>query len=411
MRPAIVMKAKFITPETKSRKDYSSYINYITREEALHKSEGGAEYFSNYIDYMNDRQKGAFAFDDKKDKLNQSDTLNKEKIFDDARIDNRVLWQDVYSFDNSFLEEQGIYNSKTEALDSKTMIQSVRESMNHYKKTNKINNLVWTGAIHRNTDNIHIHVASVNMDEDIVREDDGIQRGARTDKTLSDMKSKVINHLINRDHRLDKMTKQRDKIVKTDFLEKIDSKQKNQLDEIKSQLPDNKNKWSYNRKEMKHLQPLINRYTNEYLKKNMKKEFESYNKMLDEEVQLNKKLYGVGTKEYKKYERSKSNKLDELDERMGNALLKNLKEEEDIKKHLRSNEFYRKSNPDSQFKRKPAVNFRRVHYNPIINRRTQFMIERGFNNQYKDHQLEIENRQLEQKVEQEKSRQQYENEL
>lgn len=148
MRPAIVMKAKFITPETKSRKDYSSYINYINREEALHKSEGGAEYFSNYIDYMNDRQKGAFAFDDKKDKLNQSDTLNKEKIFDDARRDNRVLWQDVYSFDNSFLEEQGIYNSKTESLDSKTMIQSVRESMNHYKKTNKINNLVWTGAIH-----------------------------------------------------------------------------------------------------------------------------------------------------------------------------------------------------------------------------------------------------------------------
>ena len=58
MRSAIVMKAKFITSGTKSRKDYSSYINYINREEALHKSESGAEYFSNYIDYMNDRQTG-----------------------------------------------------------------------------------------------------------------------------------------------------------------------------------------------------------------------------------------------------------------------------------------------------------------------------------------------------------------
>lgn len=411
MKPAIVLKAQFITPKTESRKNYSSYINYIYRKEALNESETAPDYFSNYIDYMNDRKKGAFGFDDKKDKLEQNEILKKATTFDDARNDNRVLWQDVYSFDNTFLEEQGLYNAHSSELDSKALIQSVRDSMNSFKRSDKINNLVWTGAIHRNTDNIHVHVASVNMDENIEREKDGVQRGARSDKTLSDMKSKFINQLIDRNHRLDIMTKQRDRLVKNDFLEKPTDIQKEKLEKIKNQLPENKNKWSYNRKELKHLQPMIDEYTHDYIKRNHSKQYEEYNEMLDQETALNKRLYGTGTKEYKKYENTKTNKLNELDERTGNALLKNLKEEESFKSRLKENEFSRNKVEYVQAQQKAPVRYRRVNYNPVLNRRTQFMIERGFNSLYKDQQLEMDNRRLEQSVEQEKSRQQYDHEL
>ncbi|SOC45126.1 MobP2 family relaxase [Salinicoccus kekensis] len=411
MKPAIVLKAQFIKPNTASRKNYSSYINYIYRKEALNESESTPDYFANYIDYMNDRKKGAFGFDDKKDKLEQNEILSKANAFDNARNDNRVLWQDVYSFDNTFLEEYGLYNSRTNELDSKALIQSARDSMNSFKRSAKINNLVWTGAIHRNTDNIHIHVASVNMDEKVERESDGVQRGARTDKTLSDMKSKFINQLIDRNHRLDIMTKQRDQLVKNDFLQKPTEIQKEKLEKIKKQLPENSNKWSYNRKGMKHLQPLIDEYTHDYIKRNHSKQYEEYNQMLDQETALNKRLYGTGTKEYKKYENTKTNKLNELDERMGNALLKNLKEEERLKSRLRENEFFRNKAEFEPAQQKSPIRYRRVKYNPVLNRRTQFMIERGFNSRYKDQQLEMDNRRLEQSVEQEKSRQQYGYEL
>ncbi|WP_020006627.1 MobP2 family relaxase [Salinicoccus albus] len=411
MKPAIVLKAQFITPNAQSRKDYSSYIDYIHREDALKEAEDTPRFFSKYIDYMNDRKKGAFGFDDKRDKLEQKELLNKSKLFDEGKEDKRILWQDVYSFDNSFLEDQGLYNSKTKEVDAKTLTNAVRASMDKFKQSKNINHLVWTGAIHRNTDNIHIHVASVNMDPDVEREKDGVQRGYRSDKVLNDMKSKFINRLVDRDQRLDIMTKQRDRLVKTDFLEKPSEIQKGQLEEIKSRLPKNKNKWSYNRKAVKDLQPLIDEYTHGYIKKRHGKQYEEYHQMLDQETEMNKRLYGTGTKEYKKYKDTKSNKLNELDERMGNSLLKHLKAEETFKREMKQNEFYKKKEALQKSQQKPPVKCRRVRHNPVINRRTQFMIERGFNTRYKDQSLDMDNKRLEQKVEQEKARQQYGHEL
>lgn len=407
MKPAIVLKAQFITPNTKSRKNYSSYIDYINRKDALNKSEESPKIFSNYIDYMNDRKKGAFGFDDLKDKLEKENVLDKAKIFDEAKENKQVLWQDVYSFDNNFLEKEGIYNSKTKELDSKVLINSVRESMKKFKKDQNIDQLVWTGAIHRNTDNIHIHVASVNMDKNIERDENGIQRGFRSEKVLDNMKSKFVNNLIDRNSRLDIMTKQRDQIVQVDFLSKTTEFQKSQLDEIKKLLPENKNKWSYNRKEIRKLQPLIDDYTNEYIKKNHKKEYEEYNKLLDKETDLNKQLYGEGTKDYERYKDTKNNKLNELNERMGNTLLKHLKEEDQLKKVLTQSEYYNPNKEKNDYT-SSQIKRRRVISNPILNRRTQFMIERGFNSRYKDQKLEMENKRLEQSIELEKSRGTYE---
>src|SRR5699024_6468151 len=176
----------------------------------------------------------------------------------------------------------------------------------------------------------------------IIRQRDNIQQKARTEKKMNDMKSKIIKQLINRNHRLDIMKKQRDRLVKTDFLEKPSEIQRGKLEKIKSRLPMNKNKWSYNRKEMKGLQPLIDEYTHDYIKKNHGKQYEEYHQRLDQETELNKRLYGTGTKEFNKYKQTKTNKLDELNERMGNALLNHLKEEETIKREMNQNEFYKK---------------------------------------------------------------------
>ena len=96
---------------------------------------------------------------------------------------------------------------------------------------------------------------------------------------------------------------------------------------------------------------------------------------------------------------------------MGNALLKHLKEEDALSKRFKQNEFYKHQQYEKQKMNQQGLQKRRVIHNPVLNRRTQFMIERGFNSRYKDQRLEMDNKRLEQSIEQEKSRQQYENEL
>lgn len=406
----MILTTKFITPKSK-RQSYSSYIKYINREDALHETEKLPGHYSNYIDYMNDRKKGAFGFDDSNDKLDDIKTKEKGRIFDEARKNNRILWQDVYSFDNKFLEEEGLYNPKTSELDTKTLIHSARESMKQFKKDNRINSLIWTGSIHRNTDNIHMHIASVNMDEDIKRDSEGIQRGFRTEETIDNMKSKFINTVVDRNKRLDIMTKRRNELVKSDFLIEATDKQKDQLKEIRKRLPDNKNKWQYNRKEIKQLQPLIDEYTNDYIKKYKKSAYNNYYDLLDEEMNLNKRLYGEGTQNHGRYKNSKANKLEELNERMGNSLLNQLKKEDELKVALRNNSFSKTYERENNHLSRKSLVRKRITYNPLMNRRTQYMIERGFNSKYKDQRLEIDNKRLEQSIEQEKARQQYEHEL
>lgn len=410
MRPGIILTSKFITPKSSSRKDYSSYIKYINRKDAIEKDENKPEVFGNYLDYMNDRKKDAYGFDNHSNNLMQDQVRLKKKVFDEAREDKRILWQDVYSFDNKFLEDEGLYNSKTNTLDDDKLIDAVRTSMSKFQKDTNINHLEWTGAIHRNTDNIHVHVASVTKDENIERDEEGIQRGYRSEKTLNNMKSAFVNRLVDRNKRLDLMTEHRDELVHLDFTYSKKRKEKDQLDEIKRMLPENKNKWQYNRKDMNHVRHLIDDYTESYIKKHHSKQYKAYTDLLDEEVEFNKRLYGEGTKKFEKYKDSKVNKLNELNERMGNQLLKELKNETSVQKHMNDNqkdysyESYKQR--QKNFSNENVQSFKRKS-SPIITRRNRFMMERSLNSRYKDQQLDMDHKRLEKEIEMQKSQAEY----
>ena len=95
------------------------------------------------------------------------------------------------------------------------------------------------------------------------------------------------------------------------------------LDIIKK-LPEDKRQWHYNYNSLSEVRPLLDELTKYYVDNYKKEEFKKLEDLLDKETEYLKELYGEGeTFRYKDY---KKNKIDELYTRMGNTLLKEIKE-------------------------------------------------------------------------------------
>lgn len=153
--PAIVFKSKFITH---SSKKFKSYIDYINREEAVRNNSFSR--YSLYNDYMGNPQKTTSIFTRFSSKLSEKEKIDLKNNFAKAQNNGSIMWQEVYSFDNNFLKRQGLYDPITNSLDEEKIKEAIRKSIDYsLEKTNIKDSAIWSGAIHYNTDNIHIHVA------------------------------------------------------------------------------------------------------------------------------------------------------------------------------------------------------------------------------------------------------------
>lgn len=326
----ITLMCEFILPQ--SKKSFSGMIDYIDRKEAI-ENDLNEKSFSGMIDYM-DREKtkhiygkneiGLFTFE--KDFINESEKKQLKNKFDKAQQSGSIMWKDVISFDNNWLEEQGIYSKKSKLLDEKKLKNATRKAMEEMLRLEKIPNALWCGDIHFNTDNIHIHIATV--EETVTRE-----RGKRKPKSLEKMKSKVVNHLTNENE----IYKQINDIIRRDI---VDSKKKVALSEDKatkelfkkaySMLPENKKHWQYNYNSIKKVKPILDEITKIYIEKNHKESFDKLSDILKKQQEKLSKNYGGENTYY-------DNKMKDLYTRMGNAILKEMKEYSEIEKKKNNN--------------------------------------------------------------------------
>ena len=183
---AIIFKSRFVIS---SSDKFNSYIAFINRDEAVRNDSFNR--YSLYNDYMGNPQKTTGIFTSSSSNLTEKETLKEN--FAKAQRNKSVMWQDVYSFDNKWLRKQGLYDPLTKTLDEERIKEAIRKSIDYsLDKTNIKDSAIWSGSIHYNTDNIHIHVA-------ICEPNPTRQRGKRTQKTLDNMKSKFINHLLDYD--------------------------------------------------------------------------------------------------------------------------------------------------------------------------------------------------------------------
>ncbi|MDB2085239.1 MobP2 family relaxase [Clostridium paraputrificum] len=389
--PAIVMVCEF---EKNNFKDYGGYIDYIDREETHNELDLKSINYAEYLEYMDSKNRKkekdkttVKLFTEDKDILSDED---KEKLKDAYRIAQErgsYLWKDVFSFDNEWLEENKYYNSENKKLNEGKIREAIREAMSLRIEKENLNEAVWTADIHYNTDNIHIHTSLVELEP-------SKKKGKLKPQTLGKMKSAFVNSLVDRNEEHDKINElMREKIVnrKKDINTFRDKEMKKQFINIIKLLPEDLRQWQYAYNSIDEARPLIDNLSKYYINNYCKEDFNELDKLLDVEVDEYKRLYGEGRegKEKGKYNDYKTNELDYLYKRMGNAFLTEMRSyAKEQRKDLKLIEGRGEGNKD--FKSFNKINITRKQINDV---------KRGFSNEvqhiknrkaYKELQKEIE---------------------
>ena len=389
--PAIVMVCEF---EKNNFKDYGGYIDYIDREETHNELDLKSINYAEYLEYMDSKNRKkekdkttVKLFTEDKDILSDED---KEKLKDAYRIAQErgsYLWKDVFSFDNEWLEENKYYNSENKKLNEGKIREAIREAMSLRIEKENLNEAVWTADIHYNTDNIHIHTSLVELEP-------SKKKGKLKPQTLGKMKSAFVNSLVDRNEEHDKINElMREKIVnrKKDINTFRDKEMKKQFINIIKLLPEDLRQWQYAYNSIDEARPLIDNLSKYYINNYCKEDFNELDKLLDVEVEEYKRLYGEGRegKEKGKYKDYKTNELDYLYKRMGNAFLTEMRSyAKEQRKDLKLIEGRGEGNKDFKSFNKINITRKQIDY-----------VKRGFSNEvqhiknrkaYKELEREIE---------------------
>ncbi|QKE76043.1 hypothetical protein HPK19_24865 (plasmid) [Arthrobacter citreus] len=341
------------------------------------------KHFDSYMDYMGNPEKTSSLFTSNTNHLDDKEKLEVKNIFQNAHDKGSIMWQDVISFDNKWLEEHGLYDSKTHVVDEEKMKDVVRLAMNEMlKKENMEDKSYWSAAIHYNTQNLHVHIATVQPEPTK-------ERGKRKLKSLDAMKSKVINNIMDR-------SRQQTKI--NDIIRKsiVDSKKidntfsfknrsfKKDFLAIYKRLPNDRRQWSYGYQSISEVKPMLDKLSKEYIRKYHKKDFQGLLKKLDKEVEVYKKTYGEGNA--KRYENYRENKVNELYKRLGNAFLQEIKEYDRDQKKLEES-LKKGSSKRENLKRNAGLN------------QLKYGIDRMLNSEYKNWKNKMAYQLLQQEIE------------
>ena len=352
--PGVVLKTKFVTSDKKAFQDY---VDYVDRDEAKKEQEVHEKLFTLYQDYMDNPDKTSSLFTQQSNHLNDVEKKQLKKLFEKAQKNNSIMWQDVITFHNPWLQENGLYDAHTHTVDEKKLMEITRQSMKEMLKRERLNeSAVWSAAIHYNTGNIHIHIATVEPQP--TRE-----RGKRKPKTLDAMKSTVVNQILNRGEQQQKINE----LIRKDMVGK--KKQDSSLRwknrdiqplflQIYNHLPEDKRQWQYSYRTLKPMKPFIDVLSHKYIEKYHNYEYQQLLKKLDKEVEELKKAYGEGKGDEKRYKDYKQTKIDDLYKRMGNAFLKEMKDYDKQQQQIkRMAESKKQSKRPASFNQKVSMHF------------------------------------------------------
>lgn len=349
MTVAVTFMSKFVKTNNKG---FKNFIEYIDREEAkqsnafINESE-----FSDYVDgYMANPLKTYGLFTADKDELTQKDKEFIKDKFQEAQKKNSLMWQQVFSFDNEWLAENGLFDKENNILKEDLLRRYSRKSINEILKKENLENAIWTACIHKNTDNFHIHIAITDPSPTWkvgkgrckeLKTGEVVQNGMISKKTMNHAKRTFLESMISESKENILITEiVRDRIIKVaknNIFSNPSKKEKNIFTSLIKKLPDDKRLWFYGKlKKDKELKKYIDTQVDETIDTYFKDEFKELNELLD----YQQEKYKI----YNERNNFKSNKLDDLHYRLGNALLEEtrrydrLLKEEEKKKQKEHNE-------------------------------------------------------------------------
>lgn len=196
---------------------------------------------------------------------------------------------------------------------------------------------VWSASFHYNTDNIHVQIATVELDpshmeqvhaKDSItkqnRYDDNGEpvmqyRGMRKQGSLKKVKSKIVNKLIDRTpayKRIDELIRDNARRMRT-----VDLREEREMKGLFTKaielLPEDKKQWRYGYQSVDSARPYIDQIGNLYLSRYYQDEMKELSTLLDDQVEISERLYG----EAGEPEQYRINKEKDLKQRVGNAVL------------------------------------------------------------------------------------------
>lgn len=344
IKAGVVVVTKFCRNGAKA---FSEYINYIDRKEAA-RNDNTSKY-NLYQDYMGNPEKTTGLFTEDRDINSQKEKNDLKSIFQRAQENGSLMWQTVISFDNRWLEKNGLFSAENQMLDEERIKGITKSAIHRMLGKEGLDNAVWSAAIHYNTDNIHVHVATVEPDpmrtmkEYVQYETQEVNgktvrvplrdnwgnsikkkefKGTFKQSSLEVCKREIVNQIINeRENNLKINAIIRDSIVRQKREHPL-SKDKELCQmflNLYQNMPDcNRNMWNYNNPIMHPLKQTIDTISNTYLMKYHEQDLQELDEWLNLQEQKYAIAYGQNDRSY-----SETKKAD-LYSRLGNAILKEI---------------------------------------------------------------------------------------
>lgn len=324
VKAGVVLVTKFVRPHSKA---YGGYIDYIDRDEAVRNDH--SDRWNDYMDYMGNPEKTSELFSAGTDKLLADEKLQLKADFIQAQEKGNLMWQTVISFDNRWLEKQGLYDSSTNTLNSDKIKELTRNSMKKMlEKEGILESAVWSAAIHYNTDNVHVHIATIEpgKSQRPMRED-GEPKGVWRQSTLQTGKSTVVNNILQQQEEnqlINDIIRKNIVATKREKTIAYDKDLREAFLRVYQNLPTNKQYWNYNSTNLGNQnRKNLNDLSKLYIEKFHQEDYRQFQEAINKQQKQYKEAYGDGEKIMNRYG---ENKEKELYERLGNSILKEMKE-------------------------------------------------------------------------------------
>ena len=362
----VIAKVRWDSPNTRSN-SYTQNIEYITRGLDEHEKQEVLEWneildkikndssneqgFSRYLDYI-ERQEVEINIDNKKSfKTRKSSVLatdngfntksGKEGLFDfyndvisssqrnfynrkfdEAYKNGGLLWKPIVSFDNEWLKEHGVLVNNI--IDEEKLKDTARKMMTSLLKERQMENKIyWVAQLHYDTDNIHFHVAMVEKNPTNVMdmsEEEEKDHGFFSQTSINQMKSTCVRELTDRS----KEKQQIHDVARKRILGVAKETQfKEDYLDVFQQLSERLSTYHY--KNLKpHEKKWINTLSYAILENHFPNEYQRFVELTSNEQEFYRRAYGDRSSEmFKDYSQ---NCEKDLLQRLGNTLLKQIKE-------------------------------------------------------------------------------------
>lgn len=328
----IVMMNKFISPGDKR---YQGAIDYLDKEKSkrMNNLDKFDAFKENYKEQLPIRMTALF--DARQDALDQESKQRLKEDFLKARAKKSPMWQTVFSFDNEFLEELGLYRmGQHDFIDEAAIREATRTAMNKLTEDFGLGQTAeWTGAIHFDTDNIHVHIMTVSTDpasvlKTMTYKGKEVYRAKIPPKVQRGMKSKFGNAIANRDPSLARISfLLRTELVQTTLDKGYGSNLHvmRGISQLLNVLPKDRRTWFYGNQIMAEHRERLDGLAREILQMNNPKGLQELDNLLTEQSDFYLKAYGQEAVEGNNGKTYKENQYETLYKNFGNALLKELR--------------------------------------------------------------------------------------